>query len=106
MKEPRLTHAGGLSLIWGGPVDIDYDGNGDMIMVEKKVLLDQALIKAFITKYGSSNVNPDYGAALSLRGMKMDMVVAGALVQTEVTRVVDSSKIYSRRIRTPSLPRE
>ena len=88
MIEPRLASAGGYSLIWGKPVDIDYDGNGDIITVTGKLLLDQALIKAFLTKYGASEINPGYGAALSLRGMKMDVAMSGALVHTEVTRVV------------------
>jgi phage baseplate assembly protein W len=72
------------------PMDIEYDGDGDILTIDGTRELDQAILKALFTQYGSNEQHPLYGASFAtLIGTKLDRVSAGMFITSEVDRVVN-----------------
>lgn len=105
MKDWRLRNANGQTM-FGRPLDIDYDQNGEITFVEKMLMLDQNLKKITMTQFGSSALNPQYGTAIaSLTGTKLDPVMTGSLIVGEIERVVTYMKTMMMK-QTRATPQE
>jgi hypothetical protein len=87
--------------IFQGLLDISYDASGKVITTTGLTLVDQLVIKALMTQYGSSQITPLYGAAFaSMVGAKLDQVMAGSFLVTEVQRVI--KRISNFLIKNPN----
>jgi hypothetical protein len=88
MQDFKLTNANGEN-VFAGPLDIDYDANGQMVMIEGVYMLDQVLKKDSMTKYGASALFPQYGLAIgAVRGGKIFPTLLGSLLVGEMKRMV------------------
>jgi hypothetical protein len=95
-----LSNADGEN-IFVGPLDISYDATGRVATTTGLRLVDQLVIKSLMTQYGSSKINPLYGAAFSsMIGAKLTQVLSGSFMVSEVQRVV--SRIANFLIKNPN----
>lgn len=100
MIDYALQNANGEN-IFVGPMDIQYDATGRVVTTTGLRLVDQLVIKALMTQYGSSKINPLYGAAFSsMIGAKLTQVLSGSFMVSEVQRVV--SRIANFLIKNPN----
>lgn len=80
------------------PMDIEYDGNGQVIFVDNVQMIDQMLKKALLTTFGSNRVRPLYGAAFnSLIGAKLDSATSALMMTTEAERVVNRVAVFTQQ---------
>jgi len=97
MRDWRLRNANGQDM-FGRPLDIEYDQNGEITFVQNMLMLDQNLKKISMTQFGSSQLNPQYGTAVaSLTGSKLDPVMTGSLIVSEIERVVTYMKTMMQK---------
>lgn len=88
MKDWALKNSNGEDM-FGRPLDIEYDQNGEILFVEEQKMLEQNLKKISMTQIGSSLLNPQYGTAVaSMTGLKLDPSTIGALIVGEMERIV------------------
>ena len=100
MIDYSLANANGED-IFDGPLDISYDASGRVITTTGLTLVDQLVIKDLMTQYKSSSINPLYGAAFSsMVGAKLDQVMSGSFVVSEVKRVIN--RIANFLIKNPN----
>jgi phage baseplate assembly protein W len=89
MKDLLLANIDG-NLNWVSPMDIQFDFNGDSIFVDDVQMLDQMLVKALMTDFGTDAYAPLYGGSFSsMIGVKLDQATSAIMMVTEVERIVN-----------------
>lgn len=80
--------------------DMIIDGNGDIQMVEKEILLLQQVEKIIVTKISSNSFHPWYGANLySLIGSKIyDRSIVEDKVKEQIEEAIDRLKNIQRQM--------
>lgn len=75
---------------WISPMDIQYDGNGNSLKVDGVQLLDQMILKALMTNFGTDALAKLYGASFaSMIGVKLDQATSAIMMVTETERVIN-----------------
>jgi hypothetical protein len=105
MIDYALRNANGEN-VFRGPMDISYDASGRVITTTGLTLVDQLVIKDLMTQFGTSPLEPLYGAAFaSMIGAKLDQVLSGSFMVSEIQRVI--KRITNFLIKNPNtLPSE
>lgn len=102
MKDLYLANIDG-NPNWVSPMDIQYDGNGNSILVGGVQLLDQMIVKALMTQFSTDTLAPLYGGSFSsMIGVKLDQATSAILMVSETERIVNRvAKITQNNNFTP-----